>query len=413
MMTASMQRFRSAILCACFLGAAYPAYGQNRDSEAADTIAVRQKETVPLQVQTPYPTLIHLAVEWLIEGDDNLNGQVTVRFRKVGDAAWREGLPLRRVPADRYELRNRGRRGQPQPDPPPPPIRVFEWANKHSGSLFDLMPNTEYEIALTLHDPDGGDAKKTVRAWTRPVPRAMANAPVRPVSPSTIASVQTHPGDILLLAPGDYGAFEATVNGGPGRPVVYRSEDGKAVFTSFSLKNRRHVFVEGITVENPERRGTGIQLQGAEECAVRYCTVRASCGIRASRRPGARNCYVADNVVEGPSVWISEAMGARGDNLGEGIQLTGPGNVICYNYLHGFRDCISTMESQNVEDQICVDIYHNDIYLGADDGIEADYCYNNCRIIRNRLTNCFVGVSSQPGLGGPVYFIRNAMYNLT
>ena len=223
MMTASMQRFRSAILCACFLGAAYPAYGQNRDSEAADTIAVRQKETVPLQVQTPYPTLIHLAVEWLIEGDDNLNGQVTVRFRKVGDAAWREGLPLRRVPADRYELRNRGRRGQPQPDPPPPPIRVFEWANKHSGSLFDLMPNTEYEIALTLHDPDGGDAKKTVRAWTRPVPRAMANAPVRPVSPSTIASVQTHPGDILLLAPGDYGAFEATVNGEPGRPVVYRS----------------------------------------------------------------------------------------------------------------------------------------------------------------------------------------------
>ena len=69
MMAASMQRFRSAILCACFLGAAYPAYGQNRDSEAADTIAVRQKETVPLQVQTPYPTLIHLAVEWLIEGE--------------------------------------------------------------------------------------------------------------------------------------------------------------------------------------------------------------------------------------------------------------------------------------------------------------------------------------------------------
>ena len=58
-------------------------------------------------------------------------------------------------------------------------------------------------------------------------------------------------------------------------------------------------------------------------------------------------------------MWISEAMGARGDNLGEGIQLTGPGNVICYNYLHGFRDCISTMESQNVEDQICVDIYES------------------------------------------------------
>ena len=33
--------------------------------------------------------------------------------------------------------------------------------------------------------------------------------------------------------------------------------------------------------------------------------------------------------------------------------------------------------------------------------------------MRNRLTNCFMGASSQPGLGGPNYFIRNVMYNLT
>jgi hypothetical protein len=32
--------------------------------------------------------------------------------------------------------------------------------------------------------------------------------------------------------------------------------------------------------------------------------------------------------------------------------------------------------------------------------------------MRNRLTNCFVGISSQPGLGGPNYFIRNVMFNL-
>jgi hypothetical protein len=33
--------------------------------------------------------------------------------------------------------------------------------------------------------------------------------------------------------------------------------------------------------------------------------------------------------------------------------------------------------------------------------------------MRNRITNCFVGISSQPGLGGPNYFVRNVMYNLT
>ena len=58
------------------------------------------------------------------------------------------------------------------------------------------------------------------------------------------------------------------------------------------------------------------------------------------------------------------------------------------------------------------DIYNNDIYVGPDDGIEADFCMNNCRIMRNRITNCGMGLSSQPGLGGPVYFIRNVMYNI-
>jgi hypothetical protein len=106
-------------------------------------------------------------------------------------------------------------------------------------------------------------------------------------------------------------------------------------------------------------------------------------------------------------------MGANGKNIGEGIQLTGPGNVICFNRVTGFRDCISTMEDMGVSEQVSIDIYNNDIYTGADDGIEADFCFHNCRVMRNRITNSFVGVSAQPSLGGPTYFLRNAMYNLT
>ncbi|MGE3778941.1 MAG: hypothetical protein AB7F89_17280, partial [Pirellulaceae bacterium] len=136
-------------------------------------------------------------------------------------------------------------------------------------------------------------------------------------------------------------------------------------------------------------------------------------GIGASRPPGALNCYIADNTVTGPTPWTSEAMGAEGRNEGEGIQITGPGNVICFNRVQGFRDCISTMEDQGTAEQVCIDIYNNEILVGADDGIEADFCMHNCRIVRNRLTSCFVGLSSQPGLGGPTYFIRNAMYGLT
>ena len=105
-------------------------------------------------------------------------------------------------------------------------------------------------------------------------------------------------------------------------------------------------------------------------------------------------------------------MGAQGDNIGEGIEMTGPGNVICYNRVSGFRDCISTMEDSHAVEQTSIDIYNNDIYRGVDDGIEADFCFANCRILRNRLTNCYVGLSSQPGLGGPNYFVRNVMYNV-
>ena len=40
-----------------------------------------QDKTIPGQVQSPYPTIINLAVDWFIEGDDNLNGEVKVQFR--------------------------------------------------------------------------------------------------------------------------------------------------------------------------------------------------------------------------------------------------------------------------------------------------------------------------------------------
>jgi len=61
-------------------------------------------------------------------------------------------------------------------------------------------------------------------------------------------------------------------------------------------------------------------------------------------------------VITGVSEWTSEAMGAYGKNIGEGIEMTGGGNVICYIRVTGFRDCISTMEDQHVVSQVCIDI---------------------------------------------------------
>jgi len=356
--------------------------------------------TIPGEVTTPYPTIINLAVEWAIEGDDNLNATCDVKFREVSTTAWHDAMPLRRIPAGESRGTN----------------PIFKWTNRLSGSIFDLKPDTEYEIQLTLIDPDGGDANKTIKARTRPVPKAAMNAPVRNVDPTTIHTAK--PGEIALLADGDYGNFVAETDGEPGKPIVYRAAGKAAKFTHVSLTGRKHVYIEGLvirtdTVDAEKKHQTAVNLRGAEDCVVRRCDIIGVFGIRASSRPGAKNCYIADNIVIGTTPWTNEAMGAGGENLGEGIEITGPGNVICYNYVSNFRDCISFMEDQWTYEQHCIDVYNNDISVGSDDAIEADFAMSNCRILRNRITNSFVGLSSQPGLGGPTYFIRNVMYNLT
>ena len=334
--------------------------------------AKSQNGTVAGAVHSPYPTLHNISIEWHITGDDNLNGVVSVSYRKKGEHAWRDGMPLRRVPAGQNVN--------------------FQWHNKHAGSVFDLNPDTAYVIRLRLTDPDGGDQEKTIEVRTRREP------------------IITEKAMIIDIAAGTYDTL-STESGTASHPVVYRSTQGVAIFKHIDLTNRQWVFIEGLMVDNIADRGIGVRMNGASNCVVRRCVINAVYGIVAYK-PGATNCYVSDNVITGTSQWTNKAMGADGDNRGEGIEMTGPGNVICYNRVSGFRDCISTMEESHAVQQTSIDIYNNDIYRGVDDGIEADFCFVNCRIFRNRLTNCYVGLSSQPGLGGPNYFVRNVMYNV-
>ncbi len=125
------------------------------------------------------------------------------------------------------------------------------------------------------------------------------------------------------------------------------------------------------------------------------------------------NIYIADNVVQGVTPWTVDAIRVDGNNLGDGIVLTGPGHVIEHNRVTGFRDAISFIEDSEADDQTSLDVLRNDIYEAADDCVEADFCFHNCRFVENRLTNTFIALSSQPGLGGPTYFVHNAMmYNV-
>lgn len=361
-----------------------------------------QNETLPGEINTPYPTLNCLAVEWLIEGDDNQNSEVKVFYKKADDKNWLKAMPLVRIPEG-----NSGDRTRP----------TYYWKNKHSGSIFNLSPDTDYEIRLELNDPDGGNETRIVKARTRMVPKEAVNARTIKVNPKTLtdAVMKAEPGDVFLLSPGFYGSFTMPVDGEPEKPVVLRADNSHPVlgstFNSVNLEHRQHVIIDGLTIWGP------VELRWAENVSVQYCTIESQFGIIAQQQPGCKNCYIADNTVRYKIPWVNETIGSGSiwggpANIGEGIELTGPGNVICYNRVSGYRDGISTMEDLWVYDQMCIDIYNNDVSECPDDGIEADFSMGNCRIMNNRITNCGMGVSSQPGLGGPAYFIRNAMYNI-
>ena len=87
------------------------------------------------------PTLIALGFEWTIEGDDNRNARVAIAYRREGRrASGATGLPLLRLQNERRSTRARSTTPRRTCSP---------------GSVFDLAENTEYEVRLTLTDPDG------------------------------------------------------------------------------------------------------------------------------------------------------------------------------------------------------------------------------------------------------------------
>ena len=355
---------------------------------AVAPIAHAQDATTAGELTTPHPTLEHLSIEWAIDGDDDEDGRAAVRFRETGAAEWRDGHPLLRVPAGSNE--------------------GFSWTNRHAGSLFGLRPDTEYEIEVTIEDPDGGGATRTITARTRPVPTVSADAPTTDVTPSSFEDAlrDAAPGDVLVLAAGTYASFTAPNNGAEGSPIVVRAaEDAEVVIDGeVRMDGRSDVWLFGLTV-----RGQ-IKFNDSDRIVVQGCRVETERDGIIAYGPGTRDGYFADNVVIGPTDWRPEALGASGDNLGEGIAMTGPGNVIAYNRVQGFRDCVSLLEDDAAIDQRSIDIVGNDLFECADDAIEADFSMGNVRVVGNRSATSFIAWSSQPSLGGPTYFVRNVAY---
>src|SRR4051812_37599664 len=93
------------------------------------------------------PTLRCLGVRWVVAGDDNANASVGVEYRKRGEADWKAGLPLFRVEKGKHLAEKYGSK-----------LDVPKGATLFAGSVVLLEPDSEYEVKLTLKDPDGDSA---------------------------------------------------------------------------------------------------------------------------------------------------------------------------------------------------------------------------------------------------------------
>lgn len=332
------------------------------------TAAAVDKVTA-LDMTTVHPTVVSGGVDWRIYGDDNRNATVTLQYRRVGSPEWSRGLDLFRLQNEDMNAYPEGLATERHPSRGGQgalmmrPLLPYEVPNLFSGSLFGLEPDTEYEVRVTMADPDGvqGEAVRTGRFKTRREPAAeTAGGQVYHVYPwdytgprlepsftgliaayyrearhadwSTAAPLRVGPGDTILVHAGVYrdhrehyndglegrteprlatpfdGTYYLVADGTAERPIVIKAAgDGEVVFDGagnavlFNLMGGDHHHFDGITVRNTEVAFlTGIKgIAGADGFALTHSRIEDVGRGVQGDWAGSDDYYIADNVFVG------------------------------------------------------------------------------------------------------------------
>ncbi len=330
-----------------------------------------------------YSTRHSIGIEWDVSSDNNHNATCQVQYREEGSSTWKEALPLFRVD--------------------------FNSTNMLAGSIFYLTPGRVYDVRLQLSDADGGDTTRDFTLSTLSLPALPISGRTLYVIPGSgggagtqsnpyrgIAAAQATvtPGDIVLLGQGTYsGETEFTVSGDDGNYIVWKAQgNGAAVLETIRI-NADHVWLEGLEVQGSEY---GIRTYDNPEDVVISKNRFTGCHYCVYLNHGGTAWYIADNTIVGD---VAPASGVFG---GEGVELqNSDGHTVSHNSISRVADGVS-YPGRNC------DIFGNDIFDVADDGIEPDYGYANNRVWANRISNAYHnGISFQPMKGAPWYIMRN------
>lgn len=369
-----------------------------RSAHAVDSIQVGD-------AITDSPTICCLGFSVPISGDDDYDAVANIDYRLAGFSTWSQGLPLLRVhPELTSGETTPGQYGLPVP------------AEQFAGSLFRLAPNTDYEIRITVTDPDGGDRVQALNATTRRIPRS------EPAVPRIVAVTNTtelnsaistaQAGDVIELAAGTYsGPITISADGTESNPIIVRGASAESVTINATGASYgvtiwgSHVYLEHVTVTGSVWGARSYDTEGVVIRNSRFTNVNR--GIYAQSGTN-RNFYICDNVLEGRHAWPTVDSSTWND---EGIAISGEGHTVCFNTLSGFGDALGLAHDTSIPN-VAIDFYGNEVLWTGDDGLELDFAHRNVRAFENRITNAAMGVSLQPVWGGPVYIFKNVFMNL-
>ncbi len=247
------------------------------------------------------------------------------------------------------------------------------------------------------------------------------------------------------------GTYYLTQSGTAEKPIVIRAAgDGEVIFDGdgahnlFNVMAANYNYFDGITVRNTNvafLAGTK-HITGASGFVLKNSKVYNVGRAVHDDWSGSKNFYIADNVFTGRLIGREKLVGPNGgkwDNLPGGpevlgggggseyaVKVYGQGHVVAFNKMYGWHDAIdvATYGSPDGYCRLCltpkeiydrfplaIDFYNNDIDNMGDNCIEADGGGRNVRIFRNRCFNIAAGaLSTQPVLGGPIYFYQNVVY---
>jgi hypothetical protein len=372
-----------------------------------------------------------------------------------------------------YDVNNRNetaagwikRLGEPESS-----YRPFHYFIRYDGnhmisSLFDLSPNTTYDVKVELNDPDTGTHTAYTNVTTRPeysIPTAQREVPVSSSSALQAAINSALPGDHIIITEGDY--FDTVelyqVNGVEDAPIVLTSNDGVEkphFYRGIQAYQSSHIVLNNLEVEaidpsdsrvtNPVALGYGgVDFRGSHHVVITNCYIhdcdeegaggayRANIFIEHNDEndgPDKNGYYlILDNVIadEVHPSWEWNDHNSCQEIPGHtyiGIKFDfkpGGFNIIRGNYIYGCVDGIAPSGDEgwdppeptdtdvlaNYQNQN-IDIYDNIIYHNRDDAIELDGHMVNGRIFSNHIGECMNAISTAPVYPGPIFVLKNTI----